>query len=198
LGNTLRKSKIDEQNHYQLARQREFRAAADVITSAFATFSEVVAIAVTGSVAGPLWKEVPRFREFRRAQIEIWHECFDLDLAVWLESLDRLGELRRIRDLALQAAYESGTGPSITGHQTDVFLFEPESDRYLGRLCSYNTCPKGKQDCLVPGCGAIAFNKVVADFVPRADLLATARQAMLYERKKGILMSALDLPGSIP
>ena len=198
MGDILRKSKIDEENRYQLARQREFRAAADVITSAFAAFSEVVAIAVIGSVAGPLWKEVPRFREFRRARIEVWHECFDLDLAVWLESLDRLGKMRRTRDLALRAAYEAGTGPSITGHQADIFLFEPESDRYLGRLCSYNSCPKGKRDCLVPGCGAIAFNKVVADFVPRADLLATARQAMLYERKTGILMSALDLPGSIP
>ena len=196
MGDTLRKSKIDEQNRYQLARQREFRAAADVITSAFMAFSEVVAIAVIGSVARPLWKEVPRFREFRRAGIEVWHECFDLDLAVWLESLDRLGEMRRTRDLALRTAYEAGTGPSITGHQADIFLFEPESDRYLGRLCSYSTCPKGKKDCLVPGCGAIAFNKVVAEFVPRADLLATAGQAMLYERKRGILMSALDLPGS--
>jgi hypothetical protein len=196
LDDTLRKSKIDEQNHYQLVRQREFRAAADVITSALAAFSEVVAIAVIGSVAGPLWKEVPRFREFRRAGVEVWHECFDLDLAVWLESLDRLGEMRRTRDLALRAAHEAGTGPSITGHQADIFLFEPESDRYLGRLCSYSTCPKGKRDCLVPGCGAIAFNKVVAEFVPRADLLATARQAMLYERKRGILMSALNLPGS--
>ena len=105
------------------------------------------------------------------------------------------GEMRRTRDLALRTAYEAGTGPSITGHQADVFLFEPESDRYLGRLCSYNTCPKGKRDCLVPGCGAIAFNKVVADFSPRADLLASVQQSRLYERKKGILMSALDLPG---
>ena len=155
----------------------------------------MVAISVIGSVAMPLWKEVSRFREFRHAGIEVWHECFDLDLAVWHESVDRLGEMRRTRDLALRAAYEAGTGPSITSHQVDVFLFEPESDRYLGRLCNYNTCPKGKRDCLVPGCGAIAFNKVVAEFVPRADLLATAREAMLYERKTGILMSALDLPG---
>jgi hypothetical protein len=196
LGDTLRQSKIDEQNQYQLARQREFRAAADVITSAFTAFSEVVAIAVIGSVAGPLWKEVPRFREFRRAGVEVWHECFDLDLAVWLESLDRLGEMRRAFGLALRSGWNAGTGPSTAEHQADIFLFEPASDRYLGRLCSFNACPKGKPDCLVPGCGAIAFNKVIADFVPRADLLATARQSMLYERKTGILMSALDLPGS--
>ena len=186
---------IDEQNRYLVAHQRDFRAAADVIVAAFIRFSEVVAISVIGSVAKPLWKEVPRFREFRRAGVEVWHECFDLDLAVWLESLDRLGEMRRAFGLALRSAWNAGTGPSIAEHQADIFLFEPASDRYLGRLCNFNTCPKGKRDCLVPGCGAITFNKVVDGFSPSADLLATARQSMLYERKTGILMSALDLPG---
>lgn len=184
------KSEIEQANRLQVARQREFRVAADVIVSAFGRFSEVAAIAVIGSVAKPLWKEVPRFREFRAQGMEIWHECADLDLAVWLDSLDRLGELRRASAHALRAAFEAGAG-----HQTGTFLFEPGSDRYLGRLRSFNQCPKGKSDCLVPGCGAVAFNKVVADFAPRADLLATARQSMLCERKMGVLMSALDLPG---
>lgn len=192
----MRQSKIDEQNRYLEARQRDFRAAADVIVTAFARFSEVVAISVVGSVAKPLWKEVPRFREFRRAGIEVWHECGDLDLAVWIDSLDRLGELRRAFGFALRTAREAGTGPSIAEHQVDIFLIQPASDRYLGRLCKFNTCPKGKPDCLVPGCGAIPFNKVFADFSPRADLLASARQSMLYERKTGILMSALDLPSA--
>ena len=82
----------------------------------------------------------------------------------------------------------SATFPPLTQSQ------DPEP-RSLGRLCSFNECPKGKADCLVPGCGAIAFNKVVADFAARADLLATARQSMLYERDTGLCMSALDLPG---
>jgi len=75
-----------------------------------------------------------------------------------------------------------------------VFLFEPQSDRYLGRLCSFNQCPKGKPDCAVPGCGAIPFNKRIADFVPRGDLLVLAAQAMLYQRGAGLLRSALELP----
>jgi hypothetical protein len=36
---------------------------------------------------------------------------------------------------------------------------------------------------------------VVDGFSPSADLLATVLQSMLYERKTGNLMSALDLPG---
>jgi hypothetical protein len=190
----MRRAEIEEQNRYLIEHQRQFRLAADVVTDVFMTFAEVEAVAVIGSVAKALWKEVPRFYEFRRAGIEVWHECKDLDLAVWLSSQHRLGELRRTRDLALRRAYETGAGPSVTSHQVEVFLIEPGTDRYLGRLCNFNACPKGKPQCLVPGCGAVPFNKRVVDFVPHVDLLATARYAMLYERGKGRLRSALELP----
>jgi len=76
----------------------------------------------------------------------------------------------------------------------DVFLFEPGSDRYLGRLRSFSQCPKGKIDCLVPDCGAIPFNRKFPDFEPYADILAPAAYSMLYQRGVGRLRSALDLP----
>lgn len=190
----MRRAAIEEENRFMLERQRQFRRAADVVIDAWMGFAEVRAVAVIGSVAKALWKEVPRFREFRRRRIEIWHECSDLDLALWVDSQDRLGELRSAANRALRAAYEAGTGVSVVGHQLDIFLFEPGSDRYLGRLCSFNSCPKGKRDCLVPGCGAIPFNKRVAEFTPHPDILAPAQFAMLYERGVGRLRSALDLP----
>jgi hypothetical protein len=192
----MRRSEIVEQNAYLLKRQRDFRMAADVAADAWMTFSEVQAVAVIGSVAKVLWKEIPRFREYRRAGIEVWHECKDLDLALWIDSQDRLRELRRAAGRALSVAYESGAGISVVDHQMDVFLFEPKTDHYLGRLCSFNQCPKGKRDCLVPGCGAIPFNKRVADFKPSADILAGAGDAMLYRRGEGRLRSALDLPAT--
>jgi len=192
----IRRSAIEEQNNLMLRRQHEFRMAADVVTDAFTGFEDVEAVAVIGSVAKPLRKEVPRFREFRREGVEVWHECKDLDLAVWLSALDRLNELRRTRDLALRDAYAAGTGPSVTGHQVEIFLFEPGTDHYLGRLCSFNACPKGKPDCVVPGCGAVPFNKIVAGFTPHADLLAPAAHAMLYRRGQGRLMSAVELPSA--
>src|SRR5579859_6379568 len=86
-------------------------------------------------------------------------------------------------------------GGSVVSNQLDIFLFEPRTDRYLGRLCRFNQCPKGKRDCLVPGCGEIPFNKRIADFEPRGDLLAPATHAMLYRRDTGRLRSALDFPG---
>lgn len=192
----MRRAEIEEQNRHQIARQREFRIAADVVTDAWMRFREVQAVAVIGSVAVALWKEVPRFREFRRKGIEVWHECGDLDLALWLDSQERLSELRRAASLALKTAFETGVGIGVANHQIDVFLFEPVSDRYLGRLCSYNQCPKGKRDCLVPGCGATPFNKRIDGFRPYADLLAPAAHAMLYRRDIGRVRSALDLPAT--
>lgn len=154
-GEEMRSARIAEENRYLLERQRQFRIAADVVTETWMKFPEVEAIAVIGSVAKPLWKEIPRFSEFRRAGIEVWHECKDLDLALWLASQGRLDELRRAEVRALRDAYLAERGISVVGHQVDFFLFEPRSNRYLGRLCSFNQCPKEKRDCLVPGCGAI-------------------------------------------
>jgi len=190
----MRRSVIEDQNSLMLKRQHDFRLAADVVTDAFMRFEEIEAVAVIGSVAKPLWKEIPRFSDFRRARIEVWHECKDLDLAVWLSRLDRLEELRRARNLSLRDAYAAGAGPSVAAHQAEVFLFEPGSDRYIGRLCNFNACPKGKRDCAAPGCGAVPFNKVIEGFKPRADLLASVPHATLYRRGQGRLMSALDLP----
>jgi hypothetical protein len=192
----MRRSVIEDENKLMVRRQREFRQAADVLTDAFMEFPEIEAIAVIGSVVRPLWKEVPRFREFRRERIEIWHECGDLDLAVWITSLDRLSVLRRVRSKALRDAYAAGNGPGVVDQQAEIFLIEPGTNRYLGRLCYFNTCPKEKRDCLVPGCGTIPFNKIVDGFVPHVDLLAPAAHSMLYRRGLGRLMSALDLPST--
>jgi hypothetical protein len=190
----MRRAEIEAQNRYLLERQHELRLAADVAAGAWMSFPEVQAVAVIGSVAKALWKEIPRFAAFRRQRIEVWHECGDLDLALWIDSQHRLRELRQAVERALREAFETGVGISIAGHQLDVFLFEPASDRYLGRLCSFNQCPKGKRDCLVPGCGEIAFNKRIVEFTPNDDLLSRVSDGMLYRRDVGRLRSALDLP----
>ena len=66
---------IAEQNRYLLQRQQEFRLAADAVTAAWSERGEVEAVALFGSVAVALWKEVPRFRTYRRAGIALRHEC---------------------------------------------------------------------------------------------------------------------------
>jgi hypothetical protein len=189
----MRKAEIEETNQSLARQQLRFRAAADSVAVALAAFTEVLAIGLTGSVVKPLWKEVPRFSQYRRAGIEVWHECKDLDLAVWLDSRERLNEMRRAKD-RVPFGMSQGATAGVASHQADIFLFEPDSDRYLGRLCDFNACPKGKPECKVPGCGEVAFNRIHEDFCSDANLLITARQNMLFERGKGVLMSALDLP----
>lgn len=190
----MRRDEIEAENRYLVKRQEEFRQAADVVADAWSAFDEVEAVAVIGSVAKRLWKEIPRFREYRRDGIEVWHECSDLDLALWVQSQQRLGALRTAAARALQQACNPSGGMSVASSQLDVFIFEPDSDRYLGRLCRFATCPKDKLDCLVPGCGAIPFNKRIHDFVAYEDILAGA--GLLYRRGSGRLRSALDCPAS--
>jgi len=139
----LSRTGIAEQNRLLLRRYRDFRLAADAVVASWRHRAEVVAVALLGSVAARPWQEVPRFAPFRRARIALWHECKDLDLALWLAHLRDLDGLRRAKDRALRDHF-ARTGAGVASHQVDVFVLEPETDRYLGRLCQFNRCPKGK------------------------------------------------------
>jgi hypothetical protein len=180
--------KAAEENERMLRRQREFRLAADYVARAFAEFPEVQKVVLFGSVAVPLPTEVPRFREYRRAGIAIYHECKDVDLAVWLTDLDNLRALGKARGRAVnQLLAETGAG--VAHHQVDVFVMEPGTDRYLGRLCIFGECPKGKPECLVPGCGDRLFLQKHASFTLRPEALRSDRTVVLFERASGMLAS---------
>jgi hypothetical protein len=44
----------------------------------------------------------------------------------------------------------------VAHRQVDVFIMEPQTDRLLGWLCHFATCPReAKSECLAPGCGRI-------------------------------------------
>lgn len=77
-------AEVEEENARLLRRQGELRLAADYVAAAFADRGKVQRVALFGSVASPLEKEVPRFRRFRRAGVALWHECKDVDVAVWV------------------------------------------------------------------------------------------------------------------
>lgn len=184
---------IAEQNRGLLRRYREFRSAADAIVVTWRDRPEVAAVALIGSLAVAPWKEVPRFAPYRRARIALWHECKDVDLAVWLAHLRDLNGLRRAKDRALRGLHEE-TGAGVASHQVDVFVLEPGTDRYLGRLCQFNRCPKGKAECLVPGCGVTKFLRQHESFRWRPESLAADRTVRLFDRATGGLRRAADLP----
>ncbi len=187
---------IERQNRDLLNRQHRFREAADIAVAAWQPHDDVRAIALIGSVGSPLWKEVPRFQPYRRARIELWHECADLDLAIWLGALDRLDALRKALGRALRQAQQQDSGFGVSTEQVDTFVFEPTTNRYLGRLCRFNQCPKGKRECLVSGCGTPSFLRQVEGFRPYADMLAPERIILLFDRSTGLLRRAAGLSPS--
>jgi len=182
---------VAEQDGHQLRRQQCFRAAADAVTARLITFAAVERVALFGSVAGPLTREVPRFEPYRRLGIEVLHEIKDVDLAVWLTSLDGLRDLGRARNKAVSQVTDA-LGAGVAHHQVDVFLFDFARNAYLGRLCTFADCPKGKSECRVPGCGATLFLRQHDDFAFNADSLSNA--VILFDRQGGARCLASNLP----
>ena len=162
-----------------LARQALFRRAADVLAAELAAVPEVRAITLFGSVARPLEREVPRFRPYRYYRIEILHECRDIDLAVLIDRFDNLAALNRARGQAVASLFRDN-GIGVAHHQVEIFLFGHGWHDYRGRLCTYGQCPKGKVDCLTPGCGRELFLKQHEGFVLAPDALLGG--IPLYER----------------
>jgi hypothetical protein len=177
-----------------LDRQAQFRLAADAVTAALAGVPEVEAVALIGSVARPLWREVPRFQPFRHWGIPVWHECKDVDLAVWLDRLDRLQTLNRARSLTLHQLFQEKQ-IGVAHHQVEIFILQGEAT-YFGRLCPFSQCPKGKRECLVPGCGRDLFLQQHAGFTFWPDALAPDRIMRLYDRQRGILRRAAETPAA--
>jgi hypothetical protein len=175
-----------------LARQAAFRRAADIIAADLTKIPEVRAVALFGSLARPLVREVLRFQPFKRRRIEILHECGDIDLAIAIDRLDHLAALNRARSRAVINLFKE-TGIGVAHHQVDIFLFGKGWNDYLGRLCTYAQCSKGKVECLMPGCGREPFLKQHEGFVLEPGALAVDRAVPLFERSSGFLRRACDL-----
>lgn len=186
----------EETDERMLRQQRNLRRAADYLAHRLASLDVVQRVVLFGSVAAPLAKEVPRFKELRRAGVAVWHECRDLDLAVWLTDCGSLKALQKAQGRALNDLL-SDWDAGVAHHQVDMHLFEPGSDRYLGRLCHYGTCPKGKPECRVPRCGEALFLRQLEGYAFDETALAPGRAVTLFDRAQGTFPPAPE-PDDIP
>lgn len=175
-------TEVAEENRLMLARQQNFRRAAEEVARALAQHPPVQKVALFGSVALPLRKEVPRFARLRRARIAIWHECGDVDLAVWLSDLNGLDQLRRLIARTVHKL-PVGFGGAVPHHAVDVHILEPGTNRYRGRLCIYAQCPKGKPNCYVPGCGVLPFLRQFRNYEFDPLSVAPDRAVTLFSRE---------------
>ncbi len=83
----------------------------------------------------------------------------------------------------------------MASHQLDIFVIEPGTDRYLGRMCQFKACPAAKADCPVPDCGATSFLQQHQLFVLQPDALSPACAVRLFDRTTGENRRAANLPG---
>lgn len=179
---------IGQEDQLMLRRQQQFRIASEYVAEDLSNIPEVQKVILFGSVAAPLEKEVPRFRKFRRAGIAINHECKDVDMAVWVSNLDCLSNIQKARSQALNKLLTEKQIGVAHHQQVDIFIMEPETNRYLGRLCIFSSCPKGKDECQVAGCGEITFLRQHADFKFEPNELDDTMNVVLLERceQKGL------------
>ena len=174
---------IQDENQAMARRQEQFRIAAKYVADSLSDIPEVQKVVLFGSVAKPLGKEVPRFRKFRRAGIAILHECQDADMAVWISDLRCLKALQKTRSRALNNLFvEKEIG--VAHHQIDIFVIEPETNYYLGRLCVFGSCPKGKDKCRVPRCGEYKFLQQHEGFRFDSNDLDDEANVVLFERRE--------------
>lgn len=106
------------------------------------------------------------------------HECKDIDLAVWVSNTGCLRAMQKARSRALTLLLKKH-GIGVAHHQVDAFIMEPGSDRYLGRLCTYSQCPRGKPECRVPGCGSTPLLRQHEDFELKTSALMPDRSNIL-------------------
>ena len=177
---------IAQENAAMLKRRDSFRRVAEMIATGFSKLPFVLKVILFGSVAAPPTKEVPRFRRLRRARVAIYHECQDVDLAVWVDDLTQLRALKRAVSDATnvfnQVICHKEMLPGVAHHQVDVAIFEPDMNRYRGHLCIYGQCPKGKPECRVPGCGAQPFLQLYDDFEIHPRVFTERPCVVLFER----------------
>ena len=172
---------IQDANRAMLCRQGQFRIAAKHVADYLSGIPEVQKVVLFGSVAGPLEKEVPRFRKFRRAGVAISHECQDIDMAVWVSDLSCLKAIQKARSQALNNLLaEKQIG--VAHHQVDIFVMEPKTDRYLGRLCIFGSCPKEKDKCRISRCGKPVFLRQHEGFKFESKNLNEDTSVVLFER----------------
>ena len=130
---------LDEQNIRILRHQSVYRWAAQWVALTISKLPEIQKVVAFGAVAQPLQK-------VRRRQREVFHECADLDLAVWTLNFKALKELKNAMSDGLEFVQASSWG-GVAHHQVDVHVFDAGTGEYRGRLCIFGQCPKsGKRN----------------------------------------------------
>lgn len=176
------RGEIEEEDRRLLRRQEGFRKAARALAARLAGLPAVQRVVLFGSTALPLWKEVPRFSRFRHRRIKLYHECANIDLAVWTTDAAVSPAIRKCCGRIPNELTAQGVHLGIASHHFSVHLIDAPAARYLGMVCHFSQCPKGKPECRVPGCGKSPFVQILPWFELKPARLNTHNSQVLCER----------------
>lgn len=174
---------IYQEDQRMLRRQKDFRNAARAVTEKLAAMPEVTQVRIFGSVALPLWKEVPYHSRLRHKNISIYHECANIDLAVWVTSPAGADLMRRSCSQVVADLTDEDIFLNIAHHTFCIHLINQSDNRYLGMVCHFSKCPKGKRECMVRGCGANRFVQILPWFHLKASRLNEYNSQVLFQRE---------------
>jgi cupin 2 domain-containing protein len=186
--NLLTRQTEDKEDKNALKRHQSFIAVVLELTERLIKHSEVERIALFGSLARPPALEPhPYSKRLRDRGVHIFHSPKDIDLAIWLSSLGNLGAIRKtmtktISDMAEQT-------PGLCDGSVELFVFNHQSGKYLGRVCHFSKCPKEHNDCFIQGCGTPKHLKTMKDFVLHPEAVSRFNSEILFERRPMV-----DLP----
>lgn len=176
---------IHRANQESLRRRDNFMCAAKYVAMEFSRIAAVQRVVLFGSVSAPPYKE-SYFRALNEnTGAEVYHSCADIDLAVWIDDMQSIVDLRRARMNALSRLM-SEKGIGVAHHQLDVFILNKRDDCYLGRLCIFRKCPAGKYVCGVDGCGTPNYLRIHEGFTFYMSTMESSYPKCLFERPVAI------------
>jgi len=180
--NRLIEAVRSEENKRSLMKYKGYVYAATELAKRLTEFSEVQRITLFGSLAKPPYKEPhPYSKSLREKGVTVFHQPHDIDLAVWLSSLENIRSMRQTCNTVANEVMKKA--PGLSCNAIELFVFDAQSNQYLGRICYFSHCPKGHNDCCNKGCGHTKYLKTLDDFTFHPDALSKANSQLLFSRK---------------
>jgi len=128
--------------------------------------------------------------------VEIFHTPKDVDLAIWISSLDRLGTIRKAVGTTLSPLMEKVGG--ICANQVELFLLDAKTSAFLGFVCQYKGCPRGGIECMPEGCGNPKHLRLYDGFSLYPEAVSRVNSQLLFERESAIKRLDTNLFAEVP
>ena len=165
-------------DQHALRRYRDYIGIATLLAERLGTFQEVTKIALFGTLAQPPYREPHPKKE----GVLRLHFPENIDLAIWVSSLENLERFWRIRSLLLPKICDQRI--KVTAIPIELHLFSAQTSEYLGCVCRHRHCPHKTLPCRQTSeCGNPQHLKITLDFVSATESFSEKHCLRLFERR---------------